>query len=196
MNRLRVVLRPLLAVNPACPVPPVGARPGSADRETAAVGADPGGHPYRADGSPSASESRGVRRRTVRRWRGPSWPRRSTTCRRRACCSTAWTPTYRAAAHLRLGEAERGAERVGLLARLRRVLPHTVAPARARSIDREHPPRPIGGSPLPRLDGHRGPREAGPKRQGAPATQAQAGTAEARANNGRRSSNAWTGRRP
>ena len=25
----------------------------------------------------------------------PSWPRRSTTCRRRACCWTAWSPTWR-----------------------------------------------------------------------------------------------------
>ena len=32
--------------------------------------------------------------------------------------------------------------------------------ARARSADLEHPPRPAGGPPLPRLDGHRGPREA------------------------------------
>ena len=45
-------LRPLLAVDPACAVPPVGARVGSADRETAAVGADSRGHPYRAVDSP------------------------------------------------------------------------------------------------------------------------------------------------
>ena len=36
-----------------------------------------------------------------------------------------------------------------------------VLPARARSADPQHPPRPAGGPPLPRLDGHRGPREAG-----------------------------------
>ena len=54
-----------------------------------------------------------------------------------------------AAAHLRLGAEERGAERVGLLTRLRRVLGHAVAPARARSADREHPPRPVGGPPSP-----------------------------------------------
>ena len=49
--------------------------------------------------------------------------------------------------------------------RLRRVLGHAVAPARARSADLEHPPRPAGGPPLPRLDGHRGPREAAPRRR-------------------------------
>ena len=54
MNHLRVAFRPLLAVDPACPVSAVGARVGSADRETTAVGADPGGHPYRADDSPGA----------------------------------------------------------------------------------------------------------------------------------------------
>ena len=35
---------------------------------------------------------------------------------------------------------------------------------------------PVGGSPLPRLDGHRGAREAGHDGQGATAAQAQAGT--------------------
>ena len=33
--------------------------------------------------------------RIARRWRGPSSPRRSTTCRRRACFWTAWTLTRR-----------------------------------------------------------------------------------------------------
>ena len=42
----------------------------------------------------------------------------------------------------------------------------------------EHPPRPAGGPPLPRLDGHRGPREAGREGEGASAAQAQTGTAE------------------
>ena len=32
--------------------------------------------------------------RIARRWRGPSWPRRSTTFRPRASCWTAWTPTW------------------------------------------------------------------------------------------------------
>ena len=31
-------------------------------------------------------------RATAPRWRGHSWPRRSTTCRPRGCCWTAWTP--------------------------------------------------------------------------------------------------------
>ena len=46
------------------------------------------------------------------------------------------------------------------------------------------------GSPLPRLDGHRGPREAGREGKDAPAAQAQAGTARTRVRNGRRSSSA------
>ena len=58
------------------------------------------------------------------------------------------------------------------------ILRHTVAPAHACSVDPQHPPRPVGGSPLPRLDGHRGPREAGREGKDAPAAQAQAGTAE------------------
>ena len=49
---------------------------------------------------------------------------------------------------------------------------------RARSADLEHPPRPAGGPPLPRLDGHRGPREAGREGEGTSAAQAQTGTAE------------------
>ena len=60
----------------------------------------------------------------------------------------------------------------------RRVLGHPVAPARARSADPQHPPRPAGGPPLPRLDGHRGPREAGREGEGTVAAQAQTGTAE------------------
>ena len=52
------------------------------------------------------------------------------------------------------------------------------APARARSADLEHPPRPVGGPPLPRLDGHRGPRDAGREAEGTSAAQAQTGTAE------------------
>ena len=52
------------------------------------------------------------------------------------------------------------------------------APARARSADRENPPRPARGPPLPRLDGHRGPREADREGKDAPAAQAQAGTAK------------------
>ena len=38
--------------------------------------------------------------------------------------------------------------------------------------------RPVGGPPLPRLDGHRGPREAGREAEGTSAAQAQTGTAE------------------
>ena len=37
---------------------------------------------------------------------------------------------------------------------------------------------PVGGPPLPRLDGHRGPREAGREAEGTSAAQAQTGTAE------------------
>ena len=55
---------------------------------------------------------------------------------------------------------------------------HAVAPARARSADLEHPPRPAGGPPLSRLDGHRGPREADREGEGTSAAQAQTGTAE------------------
>ena len=40
------------------------------------------------------------------------------------------------------------------------------------------PPRPAGGPPLSRLDGHRGPREAGREGEGTSAAQAQTGTAE------------------
>ena len=88
------------------------------------------------------------------------------------------------------------AERVGLLTRLRRVLGHAVAPARARSADREHPPRPVGGPPLPRLDGHRGPREAGREAEGTSAAQAANGDGRRRVRNDRRSSSASTGSRP
>ena len=170
-------LRPLLAVDPACAVPPVGARVGSADRETAAVGADSRGHPYRAVDSPvlpGAGASAQGPRGTGASLRGQGGLRHADDAR------AAGPLGHRrgAAADLRLGAEERGAERVGLLTRLRRVLRHTVAPAHACSVDPQHPPRPVGGSPLPRLDGHRGPREAGREGKDAPAAQAQAGTAE------------------
>ena len=85
---------------PAEPSPPTGSRSsipcflrwrrvGSADRETTAVGAGPGGHPYRADDSPALPST------GASEWRGPSWPRRSTTCRRRACCWTAYVALRR-----------------------------------------------------------------------------------------------------
>ena len=51
MNSLRASFAPL-GVDPAYAVPTVGAGVGSTDRKTAAVGADPGGHPYRAPDSP------------------------------------------------------------------------------------------------------------------------------------------------
>ena len=84
---------------------------------------------------------------------GLSWPRRSTTCRRRASCWTGSTPMWSVAADLRLRSAEvGGAERVGLLARLRRIRRHEVAPARARNADPgDTAARPAGGPPLPRL---------------------------------------------
>ena len=49
-----------------------------------------------------------------------------------------------ATAYLRLGAAEPGAERVGFLARLRRIRPLAVAPTRARSAGPQDPRRPVG----------------------------------------------------
>ena len=39
-------------------------------------------------------------------WRAPSWPRRSTTCRPRACYWTGWIPIVGGPADLRLGAEE------------------------------------------------------------------------------------------
>ena len=146
----------LLAVDPACAVSTVGTRVGATDRETAAVGADPGGHPYRAPDSPVLPDAGA----SAQGSRGDGAGLRGQGGLRPADDAHAAGPVGHrcgVAAGLRLGAAGRGAERVGLLARLRRVRRHAVAPARARSADPGDAPRPAGGPPLPRLDGHRGP---------------------------------------
>ena len=97
---------------------------------------------------------------------------------RRACCGTAWSPTWRCGASAAGSgrarcRASRSSHAPSPSSRTRQ-LPQRVHEA----ADREHPPRPVGGPPLPRLDGHRSPREAGREGKDAPAAQAQAGTAE------------------
>ena len=73
-------------------------------------------------------------------------PRRSTTCRRRARCWTAWTPTWCCGAHCGWEWKSEVPERPrSSLTRLRRVLGHAVAPARARSADPQRPPAATGG---------------------------------------------------
>ena len=166
-----------------------------ADRETTAVGADPRGHPYRADDSPAlpaagapAQGSRGdgaglrgqggLRHADHARPVGPPGHRRG------------------AAAHLRLGAEERGAERVGLLASLRRVRRHAVAPARARSADREHPPATGWWATSPATRRPSRPARSRPRRKRRPRRPSASGDGQRRVSNDRRSSSASTGRRP
>ena len=184
MNRpLGGDLRPLLALDRAArpgTVPPVGARAGSADRETTAVGADPGGHPYRALDDPPMLPVRGGRSSRIAR-----------RVMARAFVAKAFydMPTTRvvgplghrrgAAAHLRLGaEAARCRASRSSRAPSPSSSSHTQLPQRVHeALIGEHPPRPAGGPPrVPRLDGHRGfARRPTAKSRRPPAAQAQDG---------------------
>ena len=191
MNRLRVAFAPYWQSIQHALFPQLECVLGPLTEKQQQSRADPRGHPHRADG-PAAL-------------RVPGRPPKDRAAMARAFVAKAVydMPTTRvlrelghrrgAAAHLRLGRKARcRASRSSH--GLRRVLGHAVAPARARSADREHPPRPVGGPPLLRLDGHRSPREAGREGKDAPAAQAQAGTAEEGSD--RLKVLASTGRRP
>ena len=142
MNRLRVAFAPYWQSIQHALFPQSGVlRAGSADRETTAVGADPRGHPRR----------RWSRNRC---FRVPGRPPKDRAAMARALVAKAvydipttrvlrdpWSPTWRC------GASEAGSGRARCRASRsshapRRVLGHAVAPARARSADREHPPRP------------------------------------------------------
>ena len=64
------------------------------------------------------------------------------------------------------------------------------------ALNPQHPPRPAGGPPLPRLDGHRRPARSRPRSKRPLRRPSANGDGRRRVRNDRRSSNASTGRRP
>ena len=93
MNALRASFAPYWESIQRTLFPRLEQANGSTDRKTAAVGADPGGHPYRAPDSPVLPGA-GAAAQGPRGDGAGLRGQRSTTCRRRAHCWTGWPPMW------------------------------------------------------------------------------------------------------
>ena len=143
-------------------------------------------------GFPGASGCRGVRARTARHWREPSWP----SGLRHADDGVTAGALGHDVALRRICGWERKSEvpSESVFSRAFAVLRHTVAPAHACSVDPQHPPRPVGGkisAATPAIEARETRR---PTRKRRPRCPCASGEAEVRPT--AEASCASTGRRP